>query len=81
MTLDKFRSSANRLKIPEIVSEPVLYVFKNATCSFSLQIGIFCFEFDFFVTCNTSCEVLSEGYEILGVYTGLIHGSTGLIVD
>ena len=78
MTLDKFRSSANRLKIPEIVSEPVLYVFKNATCSFSLQIGIFCLEFDSVVTC-TSCEVLSEGYEILGV--GLIHGSTGLIVD
>ena len=37
MALDKFRSSANRRNIPEIVSEPVLYVFRNATCSFSLQ--------------------------------------------
>ena len=75
MALDKFRSSANRLNIPEIVSEPVLYVFKNATCSFSVQCGMSgSNSFVKVVVCNTGYEVLMV--EIERSVLELIHGST-----
>ena len=75
MALDKFRSSANRLNIPEIVSEPVLYVFKNATCSFSVQCGLFgSNSFVKVVLCNTGYEVLLV--DIKRSVFELIHGST-----
>jgi len=75
MALDKFRSSANRLNIPEIVSEPVLYVFKNATCSFSVQCGMSCSNsFVKVVLCKTGYEVLLVDIE--RSVLELIHGST-----
>ena len=78
MALDKFRSSANRLNIPEIVSEPVLYVFKNATCWFSLQYGTSdsnSFEIVLCELCNTGYEILVVDIERSGLE--LYYGSTG----
>lgn len=75
MALDKFRSSANRLNIPEIVSEPVLYVFKNATCRFSVQCGTSgsnSFE-NFVCVCNTGYEILVV--DIKRSVVRLNHGS------
>ena len=79
MALDKFRSSANRLNIPEIVSEPVLYVFKNATCRFSVQCGTSgsnSFENFVCVVCNTGYETLVV--DIKRSVFRLSHGSAYL---